>query len=72
MDLAFHRGEDVPQVRLFKPGYAYYFVEDGNHRVSVVRFQGMQTAEADVTELTPAREGACATGCAVVPKTRAA
>ena len=71
MDLAFHSGEDVPPVRLYKPGDAY-FVEYGNHRVSVARFHGMQTVGSDVTELTPARKGECTIGCAVVPKTRAA
>jgi hypothetical protein len=34
VDRAFHRGLDLPAVRLYKVGDSY-FVEDGNHRVSV-------------------------------------
>jgi hypothetical protein len=52
VDRAFHRGLDLPAVRLYKIGEAYY-VEDGNHRVSVARYQGVETIEADVTELFP-------------------
>ena len=49
VDRAFHCGLDLPAVRLYKMGDSY-FVEDGNHRVSVARYQGVQTIEADVTE----------------------
>jgi hypothetical protein len=49
VDRAFHRGLDIPAVRLYKMGDSY-FVEDGNHRVSVARYQGVETIEADVTE----------------------
>jgi hypothetical protein len=52
VDRAFHRGLDLPAVRLYKVGNSY-FVEDGNHRVSVARYQGVQTIEADVTEFFP-------------------
>jgi hypothetical protein len=52
VDQAFHRGLDLPAVRLYKMGDSY-FVEDGNHRVSVARYQGVETIEADVTELFP-------------------
>jgi hypothetical protein len=52
VDLAFHRGLDLPPVRLYKIGDSY-FVEDGNHRVSVARYQGIETIEADVTEYFP-------------------
>ena len=52
VDRAFHRGLDLPAVRLYKIGNSY-FVEDGNHRVSVARYQGLQTIEADVTEFFP-------------------
>jgi hypothetical protein len=52
VDQAFHRGLDLPAVRLYKIGEAY-FVEDGNHRVSVARYQGVETIEADVTEFFP-------------------
>ena len=30
-----------------------YFVEDGNHRVSVARYQGVEMIDAEVTELLP-------------------
>jgi hypothetical protein len=52
VDLAFHRGLELPAVRLYKIGDSY-FVEDGNHRVSVARYQGVETIEADVTEYFP-------------------
>ena len=52
VDRAFHRGLDLPAVRLYKMGDSY-FVEDGNHRVSVARYQGVETMEADVIEVFP-------------------
>jgi hypothetical protein len=52
VDRAFHCGLDLPAVRLYKMGDSY-FVEDGNHRVSVARYQGVETIEADVTEFFP-------------------
>src|ERR671911_3150411 len=52
VDRAFHRGLDLPAVRLYKMGDSY-FVEDGNHRVSVARYQGVETIEADVIEFFP-------------------
>ena len=52
VDRAFHSGLDLPAVRLYKVGDSY-FVEDGNHRVSVARYQGIETIEADVTEYFP-------------------
>ena len=52
VDRAFHSGLDLPAVRLYKVGDSY-FVEDGNHRVSVARYQGVETIEADVTEYFP-------------------
>jgi hypothetical protein len=52
VDRAFHRGLDLPPVRLYRIGDSY-FVEDGNHRVSVARYQGIETIEADVTEYFP-------------------
>ena len=52
VDRAFHRGLDLPAVRLYKMGNSY-FVEDGNHRVSVARYQGVETIEAEVTEFFP-------------------
>ena len=50
IDRAFHRGEILPPVSLYKIGEAY-FVEDGNHRVSVARYQGVRWIDADVVEL---------------------
>jgi hypothetical protein len=50
VDRAFHRDEDLPPVVLFKVGDAY-FVEDGNHRVSVARYQGVGWIDAEVVEL---------------------
>jgi hypothetical protein len=52
VDRAFHNGLALPAVRLHKIGDSY-FVEDGNHRVSVARYQGVQTIEAEVTEFFP-------------------
>ena len=52
VDRAFHRWLDLPVVRLYKVGDSY-FVEDGNHRVSVARYQGVPTIEADVIEFFP-------------------
>ena len=52
VDRAFHSGLDLPAVRLYKIGDSY-FVEDGNHRVSVARYQGVETIEADVVEFFP-------------------
>jgi hypothetical protein len=54
VDRAFVRGEELPPVSLYKIGDRY-FVEDGNHRVSVARYQGAEMIDAEVTELlTPA------------------
>jgi hypothetical protein len=47
IDRAFHRGEDLPPVALHKLGDEY-FVEDGNHRVSVARFHAVEWIDADV------------------------
>jgi hypothetical protein len=52
VDRAFHSGLELPAVRLYKIGDSY-FVEDGNHRVSVARYQGVQWIEAEVTEFFP-------------------
>jgi len=52
VDLAFYRGQALPPVSLYKLGEVY-FVEDGNHRVSVARFHGVPDIEANVTELWP-------------------
>jgi len=54
VDVAFYRGVDLPPVSLYKLDGAY-FVLDGNHRVSVARFHGLRTMEAEVTEFLPPR-----------------
>jgi hypothetical protein len=51
IDRAFHRGEELPPVRLYKIGSSY-FALDGNHRVSVARYQGVEFIDAEVTEFT--------------------
>jgi len=66
VDLAFYRDKVLPPVSLYKLGDAY-FVEDGNHRVSVARFHGLPALDADVTEFRPARAEAQHTGPASGP-----
>jgi hypothetical protein len=58
VDRAFHRGLDLPPVVLYEI-CGGYFVQDGNHRVSVARFQGVEMIEAEVTQFHP-RSPACA------------
>ena len=50
VDRSFYGAWDLPPVRLFKVGDEY-FVEDGNHRVSVARYQGVEMIDAEVAEL---------------------
>jgi len=52
IDRAFHRDEVLPPVSLYKIGDRY-FVLDGNHRVSVARFHGVEWIDAEVTEFRP-------------------
>lgn len=52
VDLAFHRGVDLPPVILYRLGDEY-FVLDGNYRVSVARYHGLPAVEAEVTEFRP-------------------
>jgi hypothetical protein len=47
---AYHRGEELPAVSLYKIGDAY-FVRDGNHRVSVARYHGVVAIDAEVVEI---------------------
>jgi hypothetical protein len=49
VDGAFRRGKELPAVSLYKIGDAY-FVADGNHRVSVARYQGAEMIDAEVTQ----------------------
>jgi hypothetical protein len=71
VDLAFHRDKVLPPVSLYKLGDVY-FVEDGNHRVSVARYHDVPAVEADVTELRPARVEGRDAGSLAGPRTRAA
>jgi hypothetical protein len=49
IDLAFHRGEQLPPVSLYKVG-SFYFVLDGHHRLSVASYHGVEWVDAEVTE----------------------
>lgn len=65
VDKAFRQAEVFPPVSLYEIGDAY-FVLDGNHRVSVARFHGVEWIDAEVTRfgvprsIDPAREGTAA------------
>jgi hypothetical protein len=48
-DRAFHRGEELPPVSLYKVG-SFYFVLDGHHRVSVASYHRVEWIDAYVTE----------------------
>lgn len=50
IDRLMQKAEELPPVSLFKIGDAY-FVNDGNHRVSVARQQGVEMIDAEVIEL---------------------
>ncbi len=50
VDRAYHRGDALPAVSLYKIGDAY-FVRDGNHRISVARFHGVAAIDAEVVEI---------------------
>jgi hypothetical protein len=52
VDAAFHGGVDLPPVVLYEL-CGVYFVQDGNHRVSVARFQGVEMIDAEVTRFYP-------------------
>jgi hypothetical protein len=49
IDRVFRLGRELPPVSLLERGGAY-FVNDGNHRVSVARFHGVEWIDAEVTE----------------------
>ena len=48
IDRAFRSGQELPPVSLLELG-GVYFVIDGNHRVSVARFHGVEWIDAEVT-----------------------
>jgi hypothetical protein len=49
VDQAFHRGEELPPVSLYKVG-GFYLVLDGHHRVSVASYHSVGMIDAEVTE----------------------
>ena len=49
IDRAFRLGQELPPVSLLELR-GDYFVSDGNHRVSVARFHGVEWIDAEVTE----------------------
>ena len=50
IDVAYRLGEYLPPIEVYKMGDEY-FVRDGHHRVSVMRFHGQEFVEAYVTEI---------------------
>ena len=50
VDRAYHRGVELPAVSLYKIGDAY-FVQDGNHRVSVAKYHKAAAIDAEVVEI---------------------
>ncbi len=52
VDRLFYRAKELPPVSLYKIG-GTYFVLDGNHRVSVYRYHGVEWIDAEVTEFRP-------------------
>ena len=70
VDRAYHRGHDLPPVSLFKLGDAY-FVEDGNHRVSVAHYQGIEWMDAEVTVLHGRMSAAQGSGTKAIEKEQA-
>ena len=70
IDRAFHRGEELPPVSLYKIGDSY-FVADGNHRVSVASYHGVEWIDAEVTEFhTSVRDGEVALRAGARPQLR--
>src|SRR3712207_6870416 len=55
VDLAFHRDKVLPPVSLYKIGETY-FVEDGNHRVSVARYHGVSGRSEEHTSELQSRQ----------------
>jgi hypothetical protein len=49
LDRAFHRGEELPPVSLYKVG-DFYFVLDGHHRLSLASYHGVEWIDVEVTE----------------------
>ena len=49
VDRGFRRGDELPPVSLYEIDGSY-FVLDGNHRVSVARYHGVEWLDAEVTK----------------------
>ena len=56
VDRAFHLGEGLPPVSLYKVG-SFYFILDGHHRVSVASYHGVKWIDAYVTEFDTTGSG---------------
>jgi hypothetical protein len=50
VDRAYHKGEELPAVSLYKIGEVY-FVREGNHRVSVAKYHKVVRIDAEVVEI---------------------
>ena len=60
LDSAMRRGESMPPVDLYRVG-ELHFVRDGHHRVSVAKAMGLDSIEANVTEVLTAEPGLAGT-----------
>ncbi len=69
VDRAFHRIKELPPVSLYKIGDAY-FVLDGHHRVSMVRYHSVPTVEAVMTEFLPRTPSVPPSGAETFPEKR--
>jgi hypothetical protein len=61
IDRAFHRGEELAPVSLYKVG-GIYFVLDVHHRASVACYHGIEWIDAYVTEFGAGGSGVWSTG----------
>ena len=64
VDRAYHEGVELPAVSLYKIGEAY-FVRDGNHRVSVARYNNAVAIDAEVVEFRGHKRKAAAYAAAL-------
>lgn len=55
---AYYQGTSLPPVMLYKVGDDYY-VEDGNHRISVAHMNGQEYIEAHIIELDLMPDNTC-------------
>ncbi|MFP5318996.1 MAG: chromosome partitioning protein ParB [Acidimicrobiia bacterium] len=66
LDAAMRRGESMPPVELYRVG-ELHFVRDGHHRVSVAKALGLDTVEANVTEVLTAEPALSGTRASDLP-----